>query len=314
MTQIITTLALVEFQPLTAHPALVYLSALSPGSRRTMRQSLNAIASILTSGQCDATTLNWAALSYQHTAALRAVLSEKYAPTTANKMLSALRRVLLEARRLGLMDAEDYARAADIKDIKGSRLLRGRALSTGEMAALLEACRSDPTPSGVRDAALMAILRAGLRRSEVVGLNLEDFDYITGALTIRDGKGGRERITYLPHGAISTVNSWLVVRGVEPGALLCPVNKVGRVTVRRLSDQAVLVVLQKRQKQAGVAAFSPHDFRRTFISDLLDAGADIVTVQKLVGHSKPETTAKYDRRGELVKRKAVDLLEWPPMH
>src|SRR4028119_58141 len=87
------SLALTEPLPLTLHPAAVYLSLLAPGSRRTMRQSLDAIASVLTDGQCDAMTLNWAALRYQHTAAVQGILMTKHLPTTAMKMMCALRRV-----------------------------------------------------------------------------------------------------------------------------------------------------------------------------------------------------------------------------
>jgi site-specific recombinase XerD len=78
-----------------------------------------------------------------------------------------------------------------------------------------------------------------------------------------------------------------------------------------MTDQAVLLLLRRRAQQAKLAAFSPHDLRRSFISDLLDAGADMVTVQKLAGHASVQTTAKYDRRGEETKRRAVQLLRVP---
>ena len=81
--------------------------------------------------------------------------------------------------------------------------------------------------------------------------------------------------------------------------------------MRHLTPQAVLLILRKRAQEAEVASFSPHDFRRTFCSDLLDAGVDIVTVASLTGHSSPQVVAKYDRRGEEVKRKAVQQLPIP---
>ncbi len=293
------------------HPAQVYLASLGAGSKRTMRQALNAIASMLTNGHCDALTLDWAALRYQHTAAVRSVLMEKYSPATANKMLCALRRTLKEARRLGLMDAEDYDRAVDIESVRGTRLLQGRALSQSEIVALMETCTSDPTTVGVRDAAMLAILMVGLRRSEVVNLDLKDFNRRTRALTIRAAKGRKDRTNYLPESAAMAVSDWLVIRGKASGPLLYPLDKAKRIIPRRMSEQGVMTALQRRGKKAGVAPFSPHDLRRTFISDLLDAGADIVTVSQLAGHASPSTTSKYDRRGEAAKRQAIDLLNVP---
>jgi integrase/recombinase XerD len=309
--------------PADRHPALVYLAQLSPGSRRTMRAALNTIAELLgvtpvihetssTRGRRVVETLlycDWASLRYQHTLALRTLLAERYKVATANKMLAALRRVLLEARRLGLMTPDDYAQAADIGAIKGSTLPPGRALSIGELSALMATCSADPTPAGPRDAALIALLsRGGLRRSEAVALDLADYVPDTGAVTVRNGKGRKDRTTYLDGGSAAALADWLAVRGATAGPLLCPVNKAGRITIRRLSDQAVLGALQKRAKQATVQGFSPHDLRRTFISDLLDAGADIATVQRMAGHASPETTSRYDRRGEATKRRAASLL------
>ena len=88
-------------------------------------------------------------------------------------------------------------------------------------------------------------------------------------------------------------------------------TKGGKLRPRRLSAQAMLYVTRRRGRGAGVERFSPHDLRRSFISDLLDAGADLSTVQKLAGHAQVQTTARYDRRGETAKQQAADLLHVP---
>lgn len=295
--------------PVDQHPARVYLARLAPGSRRTMLEALNTMASLLTDGQADAHTLPWAALRYQHVQALRAAVAERYAPATANKFLSALRGCLKEAWRLGQMTAEDFQHAADVDRVRGSELPRGRALSLQEVKALAEVCQRDTSAAGARDAAILAVLRTGgLRRAELVALDLVNYTPSSRGLAVRHGKGRKSRQVYITHRAAHALTAWLRWRGEEPGPLFRPISHQ-HILSKRLSAQAVLDILHRRAEQAQVAPFSPHDLRRTFISDLLDAGADISTVQQLAGHSQVTTTQRYDRRGEATKRRAVDLLD-----
>lgn len=297
--------------PPAEHPMFVYLARLAPGSRRTMRSALDTIAAMLTEGARDAESLPWHQLRYQHTTAVRAALAERYAPAGANKALAALRGVLREAWRLGLVPAEDYHRAADLAGVRGSTLPRGRAIDAGELRALFAACDAG-TPNGARDAALLAIgYGAGLRRAELVALDVEDLDAESGRVRVRRGKGRKDRDAYLAPSGFAAVEAWLRVRGDAPGPLLWPVRKGGALDARRMSSHAVYTTLQRLARRAGVATFSPHDLRRTFVGDLLDAGADVGAVQRLAGHANVATTLRYDRRPEAAKRRAAGLLHVP---
>jgi site-specific recombinase XerD len=164
----------------------------------------------------------------------------------------------------------------------------------------------------VRDAALVALMySAGLRREEVVALTLASYDRAEGKLNVW-GKRDKQRTAYLVNGADRAMSDWLKLRGLEGDALFCAINKGGRLdTSKALTPQAIYNILQKRAKEAGVKEFSPHDLRRTFVSDLLDAGADIATVAKMAGHANVQTTARYDRRPEEAKKKAAGLLHVP---
>lgn len=299
-----------EMRPLDQNPAAVYLATLGIGGRRTMRQALDVIAEMIT-GSPECLFINWAALRYQHTAAVRAVLASRYQPATANKMLSALRGVLRQAWKLGQMSAEDYQRARDVENVTGTTLPAGRELVSGELYALLTACGQDETAAGVRDAAMIAVLYAGgLRREEIAHLILQNYEPVSGKLTLR-GKRNRERTVYLTGGAAEALNDWLLRRGYGEGPLFYRVNKGGRIVFQPLSSQAVYNMLKKRAGEANVEDFSPHDLRRTFVSDLLDAGADIAIVAKMAGHASVNTTARYDRRPEDAKKKAAGLLHVP---
>jgi site-specific recombinase XerD len=292
------------------HPVAVYLARLAPGSRRSQKAALETMASLLTGGRVGIEELPWHRLGYQHTQALRAALAERFSPATANRHLAALRGVLREAWRLGLMNAEDLQRAIDLPAVRGERLPRGRAISRGELRALFESCRSG-SPSDLRDAALIGVLyAAGLRRAEVVTLDLADYDSESGTLIVR-GKGNKERNAYIDDGAAEAMGEWLKTRGEEQGPLFCPISQLGDITVRRMSDQAIYAILQSRAKKAKVRPFSPHDLRRSCVSDLLDAGVDISIVQQFVGHANVNTTARYDRRGEHAKKRAAKSLHVP---
>ncbi len=145
-----------------------------------------------------------------------------------------------------------------------------------------------------------------------MGLELADYDRETGALSVRGAKANRDRLAYLAGGARQALDDWLLIRGDADGPLFVPVTKGHVVRLGdRMSAQAVYGLLRKRGAQANVGTFSPHDLRRSFVSDLLDAGADVAMVQKLAGHAQPTTTAKYDRRPERSKRKAAELLHVP---
>jgi site-specific recombinase XerD len=295
--------------PLDRHPAAVYLATLSSGSRRTMRGALRTIAMILT-GVADELRMPWRLVDYSHATLVRTKLAERLAPATANRMLAALRGTLKCAFKLGLISAEHFTRVSMIEPVRGSRLPKGRAVSSGELRALFETCDSS-TAGGARDAGLLALLfGGGLRRAEIVALDLSDFDPKTGNLVI-NGKGRKQRKGYVTNGALDALEAWLAFRGSEPGPLFFPVRKGGAIQRRRMTDGAVAELVRRVANKASISTLSPHDARRTFIGSLLDLGADLATVAQLSGHASPSTTAKYDRRPDAARRKAAELLHVP---
>jgi site-specific recombinase XerD len=249
-------------------------------------------------------------------------------PNTINRALASIRwwarkvaDIAVEDLTLGREARQDMAeqalRVANVADVKGSRAPKGREITAGELSELMRACANDDTPAGVRDSALISLAWAtGERVSEIAGLQLADL--AAGGeceydLTIRHGKGDKARQAYIYNGAGAALADWLAVRGGEPGPVFVAINKAGKLQpLGALTSDGLQRILDKRAGQAGLTApISWHDFRRTFAGNLLDSGVDLVTVQKLLGHSSPVTTSNYDRRGEEVKRKPIKTLHVP---
>jgi integrase/recombinase XerD len=253
----------------------------------------------------------WWKLTPEVVDAIRAQLVDQGAPATANRVLSALRGTLRAAWRAGLMDAAAYQAARDVRGARGSRLPRGRAVGTEEWRKLFREIAHEPSPMRERDTALVALAYAGgFRRGELVALDVTDYDRESGRLRVI-GKGNKERAVFVSNGARDALHAWLRARGPAPGPLLLPIDRHGHVLARRLTEQTVYDRLRYLAERAGVAAFSPHDCRRSLAGDLLDAGVDLATVQAMLGHASPATTARYDRRGERAVRQAAERVHVP---
>ncbi|MBF0035724.1 tyrosine-type recombinase/integrase [Citrobacter freundii] len=290
-------------------PARAYLLSLnSPRSRQTMASFLGIVARMLGAASTD--TCSWGSLRRHHVMAVTELLRDSgRATATINTYLSALKGVAKEAWMMKMMDVESFQHIRAVRNMRGSRLPRGRALPAEEIRQLFAVCEADKSSLGPRDSALLAVLLGcGLRRSEVVGLLLSDV--VTKERAVRVlGKGNKERLAYMPAGTWQRLQLWIdQVRGETPGPLFTRIRRFDTLTNDRMTDQAVYHILHIRQTQAKIGKCAPHDLRRTFATAMLDNGEDLITVKDAMGHASVTTTQQYDRRGEARLRIARDRL------
>lgn len=219
-----------------------------------------------------------------------AQLHEKgYAASSVSRRLSSMRSYCRYACRQGLMERNP---TDGLRGPRSGRTLP-KFLEGSQIEALLNAPPAD-SPLGLRDRALLeTCYSAGLRVSELVGVDLEDVDLHQGVLRIR-GKGKRERMAPLGRYALAALGRWLAVRkpaGSRADAQRALfLNKNGT----RLSSRSVGRLMEKYLAQAGLdPKISPHTLRHTFATHLLDRGADIRSVQEMLGHSSITTTQIY---------------------
>lgn len=298
----------VQAQDPARDPVTAYLSRYtSRHSRLAMASSLGVLARYLTGRDTDPREIPWASIRYPHAQEIRARLVNDYAWASVNRHLLALRGIVRECWRLGLIEHEVAERVAQVEGLKSNAREVGRALSGEEIDALYGVC--DGSVAGRRNGAVVTLTAyAGMRRSEVCGLQLENWDAAEGKLSIL-GKGNKWRTVYLGPKAAGRLESWLAVRGTAPGAFITPVSKHDTVVQGKpLTSSGLYVLLQSIGTAAKVKDFTPHDLRRTYITRLLDKGADALTVSKLAGHESVQTTMRYDKRGERAK-KATALLD-----
>lgn len=286
-----------------------YIGGLAPSGRRGITSLLNLSAGILKRG-ADAADYPWEQLNYAAVAKVRAaMLDNGYAVSTVNMALSALRGVAQTAFNLNSMNAETLARIRSVKRVSGDTQRKGRALDKQEIRALIQAAKQHPQPvRRYRDAAIVLTLcGTGLRAGELVKLERRDYD--NGILTVRQGKGRKYREIHVADAVDKAIRAWLKIGEDEAdSALFNRIQRNGKVASQPLTTTGLTGILADLQQTSGIARFTPHDMRRTFITRLLEQGVDINTVRQLAGHSDISTTTRYDYRDDDMKAKASQRL------
>ncbi len=256
---------------------------------KSYREDLEALLEYLQDGfdvmpqPCQLTTLDLR--SY-----IAAVSEAGYAKTSIARRLASLRSFFRYCQREGLVTANP---AKPLRNPRPNRKLP-HFMSSAEIDKLLRAPPASE-PLGLRDRAILeTIYSAGLRVSELVGINDGDIDFTAGVIRVR-GKGRRERLAPMGSHAQRATRKWLQQRQLAKGVAVgdaAPTftNKFGR----RISTRSIARMLEKYLKITGLdLRSSPHTLRHSFATHLLDHGADIRSVQELLGHKSLSTTQIY---------------------
>jgi integrase len=219
---------------------------------------------------------------------------EVLAASTINVRLSAIRKMVSEARKNGMLSAEEAAHLTEIPNIrqKGTRL--GNWL-TKEQAKELLAVPDRSTLKGKRDYVILALLvGCALRRQELASLDVGTIQQREGRWVLADleGKGRRIRTVAVPVWVKQGINAWMTAAGIEEGPLLRSIAKGGKMG-ESLSDWAVWSVVEQSARQIGIERFGAHDLRRTCAKLCRKSGGDLEQIKFLLGHSSIQTTERY---------------------
>jgi site-specific recombinase XerD len=220
--------------------------------------------------------------------------SKGLSPSSINVRLSGVRRLALEAADNGLLDPDLAAGIGRARGAKRRGVRLGNWLTRAQADELLGL--PDPkTIKGVRDRALLALLiAAGLRRSELAGLNCEHIQQRDGRWLIADliGKHGRIRTIPLPSWAYRATAHWMSTAAISQGPLFRSLTRHGHITARQISSQTVFSIV-KAHAQRGGMRIGPHDLRRTFAKLAYMGKSPLEQIQFSLGHASVVTTEVY---------------------
>lgn len=244
-----------------------------------------------------------------------ATLKEAQKPPSRAQALAAIKILCstIHKQDQAAIDLYTHTIIQGIKPDKYKPGLQGQMIPDEDVIRLLETCQHDTRPAGLRDASIIALLHStGMRRAECANLKLTHYDSRQGEISLKETKNKKDRIAYLNQGAIYHLENWLSLRQREGGVIYWRTKKGGDLWYNKgIGGAAIYNIINSRCKEADVEAYTPHDFRRTLISNLLDRQVDISLVSKIVGHSSTAMTAQYDRRDNEKMRQAISKIYTP---
>jgi integrase/recombinase XerD len=227
---------------------------------------------------------------------------------TIKNTLSCLKGVVKEAYDLELIETEHYHRILSVRPPKGFQEEKGKALSSEQITELFNDLEEQSDVIGVRDNSIVKLLiGTGLRRKEITYIQIKDINFNQKTMLIK-GKGNKERIVGLNKIVFDALEKWIEeYRGDYEGYLYSRIRKGGTIVYEKaISDQAIYNIVKARCKMVDITDIATHDLRRTFATYMLSQGIDILDVMKMMGHSSPETTKRYDKSGQ---NKALDIMK-----
>ena len=287
----------------------IVLDTLSPTSRRVYDRTYRTWRQFATEREFDVMEL-----TLDH---IRAFIHEAdVAKTTRQNRLSHMRK-LLELLAIGdghyrrHYDAvKSFLKVQANADDKSRPERVKRALNPHEATALLGVWRDDDSDVGIRnDVMIRLLVYVGLRRSELIALRWTDINFEYMTITVRHGKGDKERVVAIVDPSEGTVRALQTLRNAQSGGYtyVFPSMTRGRAATWAADtptvDQTVMRVVSQTAKRAGLGELAPHDLRRTHITEGLNTGATVADMQAQAGHANAATTLRYAQATEAVQRR-----------
>lgn len=238
-----------------------------------MEDSLNTLAKVLDPDCLSASEFEWESLTIGKLQPVYLFIEQKYKPSTAKKILSALRGLIKAGNAISSYHGVTlFLSHQEVVYVQQEPVIirEKEILPEESLRALIDTCSSEHTNLGFRDAAIIAaICGASLTRRQICALQMRHYSNINGVIVVNSGNGYQTEFKKVGGKIKKTIDRWYVKRkSYDSDPLFVGFKKGGGMTEKRLTEQAVYLIIRKRSKESGLGELSPTDLRRSQVGGL----------------------------------------------